>query len=285
MVSVVQIIKVGQSTTAVKAQCESFRIIRAPCLDLKNDTITAVRHTEMSYNPLAGTIKVGNHRLPGIWQYMLPEDFMWLKLPNERFTVCSKCHRVHTHHYRADCRCCTYFPQIPNFLVGLALKDPDSEYLVRKLIENGSALPEGSQFSPKQFYDSAKDFTDELFGRSTLLTCPFLDPEDPVCGIYPYRNSICATFFCENDHGDKGAAYWDKVQALVGQIETSISQWLMDEIGLDAKAYLERMNSLSDRIDELSDPSSGTWSLSVREFLWGDWFGREGEFFERCADL
>jgi hypothetical protein len=112
-----------------------------------------------------------------------------------------------------------------------------------------------------------------------------MDTEEPVCGIYPYRNSICATFFCENDHGDKGAAYWNKIQALVGQIETSICQWVMDEIGLDAKRYIERMNSLSDKIDTLSDPSSGTWSFSIRKFLWGEWFGQECEFFEKCADL
>jgi len=216
---------------------------------------------------------------------MLPEEFMWLKLPNERFTVCNKCHRVKTHNYRADCRCCTYFPQIPNFLLGLALKDPNSEHLVKKLIENGSALPEGSQFSPKQFYVSTKDFTDELFGKSTLISCPFIAHEAPACGIYPYRNSICATFFCETDHGDEGVEYWDKVQVLAGQIETSICQWVMDEIGLDAKSYIERMNSLSEKIDALSDPSSGSWSLSTRKFLWGEWFGRECEFFGKCADL
>ncbi len=239
----------------------------------------------MTYNPISRTISIGNHNLPGIWQYILPEDFMWLKLPNERFTVCSKCHRVKTNNYRADCRCCTYFPQIPNFALGLALKDPDSAQLVMKLIENGSALPEGSQFSPKQFYDSTKDFTHELFGSSSSVTCPFMETEEPVCGIYPYRNSICATFFCENDHGEKGFEYWDKIQALVGQIETSICQWVMDEIGLDTKSYIERMNSLSDKIDELSDPSSDTWSPSIRKFLWGEWFNRETEFFERCADL
>ncbi len=239
----------------------------------------------MTYNPIASTIEIGNHKLPGIWQYILPEEFMWLKLPNERFTVCSKCHRVETHNYRADCRCCTYFPQIPNFSLGLALKDPDSEHIVKKLVKDGSALPEGSQFSPKQFYDSTKDFTDELFGSSTSVTCPFMDPKEPVCGIYPNRNSICATFFCENDHGEKGFEYWDRIQALAGQIETSICQWAMDEIGLDTSDYIERMNSLSDKIDELSDPSSGTWSHSIRKFLWGEWFNRETEFFEKCADL
>jgi len=239
----------------------------------------------MTYNPIAGTINICNHEFPGIWQYILPEEFMWLKLPNERFTVCNKCHRVKAHNYRADCRCCTYFPQIPNFSLGLALKDPDSKHFVKELIENGSALPEGSQFSPKQLYDSTKDFTDELFGSSTSVTCPFIEPEGPVCGIYPYRNSICATFFCENDHGDIGFEYWDKIQALVGQIETSICQWVMDEVGLNAKSYIERMNSLSDKIDELSDPASGTWSLSIRKFLWGEWFKREIEFFEKCADF
>ena len=96
----------------------------------------------MSDNPITSTIKIGNHKFPGIWKYILPEEFMRLKLPNERFTVCNKCHRVNTHNYRGDCRCCTYFPQIPNFLVGLALKDPNSEASLADIRENTSVVLE-----------------------------------------------------------------------------------------------------------------------------------------------
>jgi hypothetical protein len=59
----------------------------------------------------------------------------------------------------------------------------------------------------------------------------------------------------------------------------------MDKVGMDVKSYIKRMNSLSNKIGALSDKSSGTWSLSTRKLLWGEWFGREGEFFEECADL
>jgi Fe-S-cluster containining protein len=236
-------------------------------------------------DPIFETFEMCNHRIPGVWKYILPEDFVWIHLPEEKRAVCDNCPKVITNDYRADCRCCTYFPQIPNFMVGLAHKDPKSELRVKEFVETGGALPEGSQISPKQLFRSAREYTKERFGKSRLINCPFMDPENQMCGIYPYRNSVCATFFCEYDHGEVGVKYWETVQSFVGQIETAISQWAMDELGIDTSSYIQRLNSLSDRISEVSDASSGAWAEDIRKYLWGDWFGREIEFYEKCADL
>ena len=64
--------------------------------------------------------------MPGIWRYMLPEDFQWIQLPDERLTKCDNCPKVAIGEFACGFKCCTYFPEIPNFILGLAPPSPYS---------------------------------------------------------------------------------------------------------------------------------------------------------------
>ena len=232
-----------------------------------------------------GTIQIAGHRLPGIWQYMLPEEFMWLRLPKERHATCDRCPKVITGEYRSECRCCTYFPHLPNFMLGLGLKDPDTERRMISLVEGGFSLPEGTPITPGRLENATALYSRQQFGRCRDLICPFLLEDGSGCGIYPYRNSVCAAFFCETDHGAVGQRYWEKVQALVGQVETALAQWCMAEVGIDLNQYIEQLNGLASCISDVTEPDTGAWTESARQTLFGDWFGKELRFFEKCADL
>ena len=105
---------------------------------------------------------------------------------------------------------------------------------------------------------------------------------DHGCAIHAFRNSICATYFCEHEHGEQGEAYWDAVQALVGLVESVVAQWAMTEVGVDSADYYARLDGLADRIPALSAPEG--WSDEARAALWGAWLGRERAFFEACAE-
>jgi Fe-S-cluster containining protein len=221
--------------------------------------------------------------MPGIWKLLLPEDAMWLKLPQERLATCSACYKVALGEYRPDCQCCTHFPQIPNFMLGLALQDPASRDAVSEVIARGHALPQGLVTTPRQLLDAAVTYSDDRFGNESSLVCPFVDPESLGCRVYPYRNSICSTFFCEHDHGGAGTAYWDRLQALVGHIEIALSQWTMDQVGLGSADYVRRLDALATSIPTTYEEGSGAWSKDARRYLWADWYGRELVFFERCV--
>ncbi len=238
----------------------------------------------MKSDPIFTTCTIGGHAVPGVWQYMLPEDFSWMQLPAERLATCRDCPMVAIHEYLPECRCCTHFAQIPNFQLGLALKDEGSRELVRRIIAAGYTVPEGVELTPAHLLTSLKAYEDDLFGKSEKLLCPFVDTRTGDCGIYPYRNSICATFFCGHDHADVGARYWDKLQDLVGQVEAALSQWAMGKAGLDPAVHIQRWNRLADRMETLSDPKNPkSWSEAARRHLWGEWLGREETFFEACA--
>jgi hypothetical protein len=232
-------------------------------------------------DPIDGPMKIGTQNVPGIWQYLLPADASWLQLPRERTANCEPCYRSAIGDCRDDCRCCTYFPQLPNYMMGLALQTPGARPTVQRLIEEGYALPQGLLASPQSFRLAVEANASDEFGLDRGLVCPFFTDSDG-CSIHPFRNAVCATYFCEHDHGQTGETYWSKLRALVGHIETVLTQWAMTEAGIGAVAYIARMDSLSKNMGVLS--AEQAWSPEAHQVLWGDWLGREIEFFEACAD-
>jgi len=236
-------------------------------------------------SPFLTTTTLGSHAFPGAWRYMLPEDFQWLRVPRERLATCNACYEVARGEYHDDCRCCMHFPQVPNFMLGFALRDAGSRPYVQAQIEQGHALPQGLVATPLQFRAAVEAYANDRFGKVPSMVCPFVEPSSFNCRIYPYRNSICSTFFCSHDHGEVGGTYWDRVQGFVGLIETVLSQWAMGEVGLPSKEYISRLDAWADRIPETFDTSTKAWSPAVREQLWGDWLDRESDFFRACADV
>jgi len=226
----------------------------------------------------------GAHRFPGIWLHEMPEDFPWLAPPQEHSATCDACYMAAVGEYRADCQCCTYYPQIANYMVGLALRDPRSRDHVMRQIELGGALPRELLGSPGRYKRSIALYARGQFGLVPDTICPFFDAETTHCHIYPYRNSVCSTFICAHDHGEAGEYHWERLQQLVGHVEQALSQFAMDRVGLLHDDYIEGLNALADRIDTCTDPDTGLWPEDIRREMWGEWFGREAEFFEACTD-
>jgi hypothetical protein len=230
------------------------------------------------------TFRVGRHELPGVWRHLLPEDFGWMKLPAEELAECGRCPKVETGEYLASCRCCSYFPQLSNFGLGFALEDPEARRWVERVIDGGVALPEGMEPAPEGFVASLAVYAEDRFGKTEDVVCPFLDVPAGRCRVFAYRNSICASFFCDHEHGAEGAAFWASLQRLVGHIEMALAQWAMERVGMPPGEYIRRLDGLKDRVDRLSEPGTRSWTPAAREILWGEWYGREAEFFAACAE-
>ena len=226
---------------------------------------------------------IGNHVFPALWRHILPEEVRWLRFPDERRATCGTCPKVAQGLHHPDTRCCTHFPELPNFLLGFALKDPSCRGLIEKQIRDGHILPMGQQKDPGQYRTTAQTYADDLFGELPSQVCPFLDAETIRCGIYAYRNSVCSTFFCENDHGESGHRFWEKAQDFVAYLEIALAQAAMQALGLDVLDYVSALDTWSDKIPQ-SYEDEGGWTQDVLKQVWGDWFGREAEFLIACAD-
>ncbi len=178
--------------------------------------------TNATRDPIEQAFKIGHHWVPGIWRYMLPGALTEMTLPQERLATCLNCPKARFEGWRPDYRCCTYHPRVPNFLLGLALSEPASAKIIKRLVREGFLLPEGMISSPNQWAHYLTDTGEDRFGRSEKVLCPFLEQKSGLCQLYAFRNSVCSTFFCQHDHGDKGDRFWSSVQTVAQQVEMAL---------------------------------------------------------------
>ncbi len=230
---------------------------------------------------LHSPLELGHHHVSGLWRAMLPEDAGWMHLPAERFTDCQNCPPVIREEYDPVSRCCTYTPHVPNVLLGLALENPATAPLIRGAIADRLVLPSGLWASPARFARSTASDAAGLFGKDPSRTCSFLQTETGACGIHAYRNAVCSTFFCVNDHGAPGEELWGAMSALLGTTETAAAQWAMGEAGLPWEVQVERMGELAADVPSMSAPDEG-WTEEALRHIWGQRYGHEETFYAGC---
>ncbi len=219
---------------------------------------------------------------PGIWRYLLPKEVHAYDIPQERQSTCDDCPQAKFEGYDPVYRCCSYHPIMPNFLLGLALRQPTSAAAVDKLIGEGWVLPEGMQRTPQQWADYLIGLGESGFGEAQVR-CPNLNPANGFCNVHAFRNAVCSTFFCIHDHGNKGSHFWLAIEELVSQMESALGQWALNENGFDTKAYYKRMDELAPDMKSVADPVTKCWSKRARKHLWGRHYGKERALLQRCG--
>jgi hypothetical protein len=211
-------------------------------------------------------------------------------LPEERHATCAACAMCKPTAAKAatasmtlfdpDTKCCTYVPTLPNFLVGLILNDDDPAAIAGRMsLEQRVAAgigvtPLGLQADP-QYALIYKHAGGELFGRTSGLRCPHYLPVDGgQCGIWRYRNAVCATWFCKYERGRVGKRFWDALLQLLTLVERHLGFWTARELG-------ESIDGLGPALlpyyaTAIPGPPSA-WSQR--------WVGRPQEFYRESARL
>lgn len=219
-------------------------------------------------------------------------------IPKERKATCQNCAMLERNQkptdldsprFSAITKCCTYMPEIPNFLVGLILRDETPDLaLGRQTVVNRIAT--GVRVTPLSlgisgFFSASYSAIDSVFGRSSFLQCPHLLPNDGGCGIWPYRNNVCSTWFCKFNRGMDGEQFWREVKGLLHEVEGVLRLWcagqLLDDtsfelaLDVDAESPSERLTQeLLDTTDYM--PTHG---------LWGRWASDRHAYYLECARL
>jgi Fe-S-cluster containining protein len=161
-------------------------------------------------------------------------------------------------------KCCTYHPDLPNFLVGAILADTHST-LDSARAALASRIEAGDQVSPLGIrapldYVTRSREDPEGFGRRLDLRCPFYRAEDGACGVWRHRPAVCATWFCKHDRGAVGAAFWDALLGLLSGVEGTIAGWCAEALG--------------------------AWPAQACDAeAWGPWAGHVVEYYEECAQF
>lgn len=190
-------------------------------------------------------------------------------------------------------KCCTWIPTLQNFLVGRILgdSDPGAQFgraTVEKRIADGIGVSPLGLTQPPVFSLLYKN-SSQAFGRSRSLKCPHYIEEGGRCGVWRNRNSTCATWFCKHTRGAAGFRFWrESLHRLLQIVEQSLAHWCLLELKVsdrtlrhlaDTEGWVFGAEAVTgDALDNRVD-------RKAYALLWGEWLGREREFFRRCAEL
>jgi len=230
-------------------------------------------------------------QLPALYQRWVTE-LLPAGIPRERNASCLDC-AMCTHHaarldsgmgyYNRATKCCTYFPDLPNFLVGrAAANDNPGGAALRSIIEDerdvrGTATMRAVQPNAKWATVYAHHHKDG-FGRDPEMLCPYAIEKDsetgPLCGIWQERNSVCSTWFCKHERGITGTRFWRTVQGFFSSLEWGLSWWAIGEVLEHPEAVISVGQP---KVNDLN-------RITLKRDAWAHWPGSRMDFYRACAD-
>jgi hypothetical protein len=192
-------------------------------------------------------------------------------------------------------KCCTYLPELANFLVGRVLADesPEAAYgraTVEARIDTGLGVtPLGLQKTP--LYVLLYRTSPDSFGHAASMRCPHFVVDGGRCGVWRHRESTCATWFCKYARGEVGRMFWQRLHDVLAAAEEAVRVHCLVEIGIDpqALAALHPTRAVAGAVARgqglaASDVEKEADAARHRAF-WGSWQGRERELYGRCAKI
>ena len=181
-------------------------------------------------------------------------------------------------------KCCAYQPHLPNFLAGRILSESDASMtasrkeLERRIDQRTTITPGWA--GPGGMFSLIYRNTPDVFGRAPELRCHFLTATGN-CGIWKHRPGVCATWFCKHVRGETGFRFWKLADKLLRQVECELSLWCLAELETGISEGTDSDFGTAPHVSELG----GEIDWPRYRQLWGDWAGRESDFYRACARL
>jgi len=122
-----------------------------------------------------------------------------------------------------------------------------------------------------------------VFGRSSFLQCPHLLSETGDCGIWPYRNHVCSTWFCKFNRGVEGEHFWKELRNLFSEVESvlrlSCAGQLLDDFSLELALAVDADSTNQRLAQELADIGD----RSREDSMWGEWLTDQCGYYMECG--
>jgi hypothetical protein len=216
-------------------------------------------------------------------------------IEDERKATCSNCAMAPgpqfdsiEEAYTSGVKCCTYLPDLANFLVGNILTDTDPvgassrRFIEQRMLDGASVTPLGVPAAPLYalLYDQKHPSS---FGRAGALACPYYVMDGGLCGIHKHREAVCSTWFCTHNRGPAGRFFWLSVEAFLRAVERALVLWCIDQFDLPvlARRALFGMETRPRNIDPAT--LVGKSNPQLARLVWGPWYNRQYEFFVTCG--
>jgi hypothetical protein len=238
--------------------------------------------------------------LPALYRGLLP-DFFERPQPAETKATCAACAMSDAagdrpvapvdgvrRLFRADTKCCTFHPRLPNYLVGALLAGQEPELAEgrrrarERLASRVGVTPQW--LLPPAKYSLLYQHGHRGFGRAESLVCPYFDRAGGGCTVWAYREAVCSTYFCKYVAGADGLAFWTSLKTYLTIVELQLTRYALHAL------HPEYLFAGRDR----PDPNGGPLSAedldgapppeAAYRALWGPWRGREEDFYLAAHD-
>lgn len=188
-------------------------------------------------------------------------------------------------------KCCTYIPELPNFIVGRVLLDTTPEAAAGRIsvmdrVAAGTNVTPLGLDKPPAFALLYASNSAELFGRAVGLRCPHYLEDSGGCGIWRHRMSTCGTWFCKHDRGDLGRRAWFSIRQLLRVVERAVAVHCVRTLAPGSRALQHAQDESSVREPRVRPADLGApLDAAAQRALWGTWAGREVAYFEACGRI
>lgn len=230
-------------------------------------------------------------KLPEVYRNFLPR-FFENNIPEETAATCADCAmwggskpafpgRIH---FSRDSKCCTHYPNLPNYLIGALLSNNNptlktGKRRIRQTIHNRIGVTPYGILRPKKFQFLLKSTESNFFGKSRLLICPFFEREKGICTIRPYWDAVCNTWFCKYIDGYDDMMFWITLRKYLVSGEETLAKYALYKMDWDPqKIAPEKSPDFPLTVEELDDQPS---DQKTYQALWGEWVGREEDFYKK----
>lgn len=219
-------------------------------------------------------------------KYLLPEVYhpffsesLWNLSLAENKATCDTCIQA-PHKYKSDLKCCTFWPFIPNYIIGSLLLSREEKYsegqkVMRDLIQSHRFVLPLGVVAPPEYQNYFKKNKSKIFGQSESYLCPYYLKYKNQCGIWIFRGSVCASFYCESSYGKKGSLFWQAFENYLSYLEMALAEEV-----LVYNDYSPR--ELSSQLEYL-DGNRETLTSTTYEKIWKHHLNKEEEFYMNSA--
>jgi hypothetical protein len=192
--------------------------------------------------------------------------------------------------FSPDVKCCSYVPYLANFVAGRSLLGPGHASISARIARKEGVTPLALGMSHAEIQRVAGERSQ--FGRSPVVVCPHFDHDTLGCGIWETRNAVCSTWFCKHERGAVSMRFWQAVRDLLMAAEERVGNHCLTHGGLpdeQVSAVLAHRAGIQAAIaranagEAVPDVAVDGDPAESYETMWGEWAGREEDWFRATA--
>lgn len=232
------------------------------------------------------------YQLPRIYENLLPRELLTFA-PEETKATCDTCamsrpqHRGKTH-YRADLKCCTFHPFLPNYMVGaLFLENSATEAhrIFRDKIERREyALPLGL-VAPVSYQVEFNHRHDGDFGQREDWLCPYYNKENQNCNVWRHRGVVCTTFFCKSSYGKTGLKFWEKLGNYLWYVELALLEEALVLLDFSPRQVMTLLDYHNRHEGTKAELASKVLPEKQSRELWNGYFEDQEGFYKKAYNI